>query len=988
MIQFPVDDPLPDTVMPADQRTEPRILFVHRAVPGPAAPDARDRQAFNRVVDLRCLGFDVSVLALEVVPGGGSDLALSSVGVDVLAWTPSPAIWITEHAEDFDLVYCSTILSSVALERALANAAPPLVLDMDVLPSAEKEASREGLATRDTGGLATFVDHQRRREAPLLSAAEAVLCTSAVAVEQISAAGHHAATVVVPATAPLVPVRFRALQREALVHIGHWSSDVASPDEAGLALILDEILPLLGVEASTMRVLSEDAVPRQRRLTQWKLGLLPLDKGLGVFDDARLVLNVRPHGAPTPARIVDLSSRGLPFVATPAAVGSLDLGEVADTLVAGEADQLAKKGRALLDDPSLWHDTSGALQHLAGDNQPAAVRPVLCRALSDAGIALPSSPIELTVAAPTDAEFTPTGGTMAAVDPRIEQLERAMVPAWQWNRDAQVALQQPLGRQEAYRLWAAAYASPTGRQRVDDLEYRPLISILMPTYNTDPKVLGEAIDSVLAQSYPHWELCIADDASGDDDTLRVLHAYREVDSRLRIVIADRNEGIAGASNQALALASGEWVGLLDHDDELKPDALYWVVELLNRCPEYDMVYSDEDKLDAEGELWDPFFKPDWSPDLLLSVNYIAHFTVIRRALMLAVGGFGEDVDGSQDYDLFLKVTELTDRIGHISRPLYSWRVVPGSTASDIEAKPQADTAGKRALRSAIERRGLHASVSSGVTATRYRVRYEIDKRQELSIVIPTRDGVELLQTCIDSVRDSAGGIDHEIVVIDNQSSDPATLAYLDRLDREQWGRVIRYSHEFSFSRQMNLGALCAAGELILILNNDTVVRTADWLEAMMEHAQRPEVGAVGARLVFPDGRAQHEGIVLGMGGPAYNLDTGHYMELGAYVRDCAAVTAACVMMRATAFWAVGGLDERLRVAFNDVDLGMRLSERGFRVVYTPYAELEHDESASRKTLHPADDSAFFAWRWGDPMDVRDPFISPNLEWLNPFYMRF
>lgn len=974
--------------MPPDQPPEPRVLFVHRTVPGPAAPDSRDRQAFNRVVDLRGLGFGVDVLPLELVPGGGSARALSSIGVDVLAWTASPATWITDHAERFDLIYCSTILSSVALERALVEAPPALVLDVDVLPSAEKDASREGLATGDTGGLATFVEHQRRRETPLLSAAAVVLCTSAVAQEQISAVGHDASTVVVPATAPRVPVRFRALQREALVHIGHWSSEIGSPDEAGLAIILDEILPMMDVGPSTLLVLSEDSVPKQRRLTQWKLPLLALDEGLGVFDDARLLLNIRPYGAPTPARIADLSSRGLPFVTTPAAVAGLELGEVADTLVASEADQLAKKGRALLDDPTLWHDTSEALHRLADINQPGAVRPVLSGALSGAGIALPSSPAELTVEAANDAEFTPTGGTMAAVDPRIEKLERAMVPAWQWRRDAQIALQQPLGLQEAYRLWAAAYATPTERQRVDDLDYRPLISILMPTYDTDPKVLGEAIDSVLAQSYPNWELCIADDASGNDDTIRVLRAYSEVDPRLKIVFAEHNRGIAGASNRALALASGEWVGLLDHDDELKTDALYWVVELLNRCPDYDMVYSDEDKLDAKGELWDPFFKPDWSPDLLLSVNYIAHFTVIRRALMLAVGGFGEDVDGSQDYDLFLKVTELTDRIGHISRPLYSWRVVPGSTASDIEAKPAADTAGKRALRCAIERRGLNASVSSGVTATRYRVRYEVDKRQELSIVIPTRDGVDLLRTCIDSVRDNAAGIHYEMVVIDNQSSDPATLAYLDQLDREPWGRVVRYNHEFSFSRQMNLGALCAAGELILILNNDTVVRTADWLEAMMEHAQRPEVGAVGARLVFPDGRAQHEGIVLGMGGPAYNLDTGHYMELGAYVRDCAAVTAACVMMRASVFWAVGGLDERLRIAFNDVDLGIRLNERGFRVVYTPYAELDHDESASRKTLHPADDSAFFAWRWGEPTDVRDPFISPNLEWLNPFYMRF
>jgi O-antigen biosynthesis protein len=537
-----------------------------------------------------------------------------------------------------------------------------------------------------------------------------------------------------------------------------------------------------------------------------------------------------------------------------------------------------------------------------------------------------------------------------------------------------------------YQKWLEAHALTSAglrraRNEAAGLAYRPTVSIVMPVYNSDPVWLRQAIESVRAQLYENWELCVADDGSTRPEVREMLQEYDSADERIAVAYLEKNQGIGAASNAALAMANGEFVGFLDHDDELKPEALFEVVKLLNERTDLDFIYSDEDKLNENGNLVSPFFKPDWSPDLLMTMNYVNHFSVIRKALVDRVGGFRPGYDGSQDYDLVLRVTELTDRVAHIAKPLYSWRMVAGSAAAVPEAKGFAFEAARKALTDALARRGLPGEVSDGLVKSTYRVRYAIQGKPKVSIIIPTRDRLDMLSRCIQSIRKKSSYENYEILVVDNESREPDTLEYLASFQ----GRVVPYPHVFNFASIVNAGARAAEGEMLLFLNNDTEVISPDWIEAMLEHAQRPQVAAVGARLLYPDGRVQHEGIIMGLGGgSAGNVDHGGYFSQGQSVRDCSAVTAACMMARADVFWELGGFDERLRVAFNDVDYCLRARQKGLLVVYTPHAVLYHHESASRGRLHPEEDERFFRERWGKPGQYRDPYYNPNLSKTRPF----
>lgn len=567
-----------------------------------------------------------------------------------------------------------------------------------------------------------------------------------------------------------------------------------------------------------------------------------------------------------------------------------------------------------------------------------------------------------------------------------------LVRVWEWlpalRRPWQPDTPQP-SLDEQYQRWLQAH-TPTERdldqmrQAARRLSYQPLISIIMPVYNPDPTWLREAIESVRAQVYERWELCIADDGSTRPGVREVLEEFAGSDGRIRVTYLERNEGISAASNAALSLARGEFAGFLDHDDELKPEALFEVVKALNEDRALDVLYTDEDKRAPDGRLVEPFFKPDWSPDLLMSVNYIAHFSLLRRSLVEEVGGFRQGYEGSQDYDLILRVTELTDRVAHIAKPLYTWRKVPGSTAASLDAKKFAYRAGKRALQDALRRRGIRGEVREGLHRGYYRVKYEIKGRPKVSIIIPTRDRVEMLRRCIGSIESRSTYRHYEIIVVDNDSRDPETLEYLAGLR----GRVIRYPYEFNYSKIVNLAAREAQGDALLFLNNDTEVISPGWIEAMLEQGQRPEVAAVGARLFYPDGRIQHEGIILGLGGgSAGNVDHAGYFGLGETVHNCSAVTGACMLTRSSVFWELGGFDEGLRVAFNDVDYCLRARQRGYLVVYTPFANLYHYESATRGRLHPQEDERLFRARWGNPGERWDPYYNRNLDLLRPFSLR-
>ena len=579
-------------------------------------------------------------------------------------------------------------------------------------------------------------------------------------------------------------------------------------------------------------------------------------------------------------------------------------------------------------------------------------------------------------------------GTLAAASGAAEAHERRTGLGWVTDRYHGLHAESLVDEDRRYELWRAAHeetpAELAAMARSDQLAWRPTVSLLVPCWRTPPELLDALVDSVRAQAYRHWQLCLVDDASGDDGLTAHLDRLAATDERIVVEHLDEPAGIAGATNAALALATGELVGLVDHDDELHPAALWRVVERWNLEPDLDVAYTDEDKLDEQGRRVEPAFKPDWDPDLLLELNYVNHLTVLRRSLVTDVGGWRPGLDGAQDLDLLLRVTERTDRVGHVARPLYHWRKVAGSTAAVADAKGDAGEAGRRALADALERRGLAGEIGPGVLPTWHHVRWHHDARPTVSIVVPTRDAGDLVRRCLDSVRATT---EHpwELVLVDNASSDPASLAYFDELAAEG-ATIVRYPHEFHFARQVDLGVAAARSPLVLVLNNDTVAETDGWLEELVAQALRPEVGLVGLRLRFPDGVAQHEGIVLGVGGVAWNLNSAGVDEWGRVVRDCSAVTAAAVLARTSVLRAAGGVDQALRVAYNDVDLGLRVSALGWRVVYTPFAELRHAESATRGSLHPMEDEELYIWRWGGERALRDPFWNVNLDLLGARFL--
>jgi GT2 family glycosyltransferase/2-polyprenyl-3-methyl-5-hydroxy-6-metoxy-1,4-benzoquinol methylase len=580
-----------------------------------------------------------------------------------------------------------------------------------------------------------------------------------------------------------------------------------------------------------------------------------------------------------------------------------------------------------------------------------------------------------------------------------------MLRFWRWlprlfTRPTMPPAELPTGPTETlslddqYRLWLHANELTNERRQTlaaqaRELNYRPTISIIVPVFNTEPRWLEQAIESVRRQIYDKWELCLADDGSSRRDTRQVLRRYRRRgllrryllrDPRVKVVFLKGNRGIAKASNEALRLATGGFVGLLDHDDELKPDALLEVVKLLNANRELDYIYTDEDKKDEDEQLVEPFFKPDWSPDLLECINYVTHFSVYRREVLDAVGAFREGYEGSQDYDLVLRVSEITDKIAHIPKPLYTWRKIPGSAAGSVEAKPFAYEAAKRALKDSLSRRGSLGRVVDGSFRGSYRVRYAIVGTPRVEIIIPTRDRVDLLQPCIESIVEHSTYGNYEISVVDNQSRDQKTLKYLDSFG----GRVLRFPNEFNFSKIVNLAGMESTADFLLFLNNDTKVISPEWIEAMLEHAQRQQVAAVGAKLLFTNGRPQHEGIIVGpFRGLAINAKGIRYFGLEKCVRNCSAVTAASMMTRREVFWELGGFEERLGVAYNDVDFCLRAREKGYLIVYTPHAQLYHQESKTRGSLHPKEDEQFFRQRWDEPEQYQDPYWNPNLDPTKP-----
>jgi glycosyltransferase involved in cell wall biosynthesis len=556
----------------------------------------------------------------------------------------------------------------------------------------------------------------------------------------------------------------------------------------------------------------------------------------------------------------------------------------------------------------------------------------------------------------------------------------------------------------AYERWMDLYGDTIDVDR--SIKSPRLISVLLPTFNTPEVWLRRCLDSVLAQSYPHWELCIADDASTQPQVRHVLEAYAARDDRIRVTWRDRNGHISAASNSALAMARGDHIALLDHDDELHPQALALMAAALQRHPQWRMAYSDEDKLDTEGRRYDPYFKPDWNPDLFFGQNCISHLGVYERALVNAVGGFREGLEGSQDWDLALRCIERLrpDQIGHVPHVLYHWRAVQGSTAQGVDQKSYAHDAGLRAVREHFDRLGRADTVVMEIEGRlgMFRVRHPLPSILPLiSIVIPTRDQVRLLRQCIESILSRTSYANYEIVIVDNQSIEDATLNYFDELAAEPRVRVLPHDQPFNYSQINNAAIRQCRGELVCLLNNDIEIITADWLEEMASQALRPHVGAVGAMLYYPGGTIQHAGVITGVHGvaahPYSGMPKGYpgQMSRTLLTQSLSAVTAACLVVRRAVYLEVGGLDETLAVAFNDVDFCLRLRACGYTNIWTPFAELYHHESASRGHEDTPEKTARFRReveqmkrRWGNVLE-HDPAYNPNLTLAGePFTLAF
>lgn len=492
--------------------------------------------------------------------------------------------------------------------------------------------------------------------------------------------------------------------------------------------------------------------------------------------------------------------------------------------------------------------------------------------------------------------------------------------------------------------------------KTEPLNYTPLISIITPVYNTDINYLKEMIISVLAQTYSNWELCISDDASTNIEVLKLLESYASKYDNIHVVFRKTNGHISEASNSALAVANGEYVAFLDHDDTLAPHALYEMVNKINNNQNLKLIYSDEDKIDKNGNRYNPHFKSGWNPDMFFSQNYICHLVMIKKEIVDRIGAFRKGYEGSQDYDLLLRsLKHIKDNeIDRVEKILYHWRAIEGSTAYGTSEKVYAHDAGIRALRDYFSKIDPLIKVESGKLSTTYKVAYPLKEKPLVSLLIPTRDSYAILDKCIESILEKTVYSNYEIIILDNETTCKKTLKYFDKIKRYENIRIVKYPYPFNYSAINNFGVKHAKGEVIGLINNDIEIINEEWLNEMVQHALRPEIGAVGAKLYYTKETIQHAGVILGIGGVAghshkyFPRDADGYFSRLKIIQNYSAVTGACLLVKKSLYEEVGGLDEEnLKVAFNDVDFCLKLLEKGYRNLWTPYAEAYHNESISR-----------------------------------------
>ena len=532
---------------------------------------------------------------------------------------------------------------------------------------------------------------------------------------------------------------------------------------------------------------------------------------------------------------------------------------------------------------------------------------------------------------------------------------------------------------------------------LEKFSYQPFISIIIPTYNVSRKLLSECLDSILNQSYQNFEICIADDCSSNKETIDTLKEYAKRHKNIRVVYRKKNGHISEATNSAIEIAKGEFIGLVDNYDVLDENALYYMVKELNKNRDLDLIYSDEDKLGFDGKRCFPHFKPDFSIDTLLSSNYICHFTVIRKSVMDDIGGFRSEYNGAQDYDLFLRVVEKTNKIGHISKVLYHWRMTEGSTSSAGEHKNYAYIAGKNALDDYFKRNHIPAKVHLIGQPQMYRVEYLYDKEPFVSIIIPTKDKAKILDTCLQSIYNKTNYKNYEVIVIDNNSCEEETFSLLKSYQEEHDNfKYFTYQCSFNYSYLNNEAVKKACGDYVVLLNNDTEVISGNWLHDMVGYAMQEHIGCVGVKLLYPNRTVQHAGVVIGVGGIAMhaNVSTGEdnfgYFGRLVSVYDWSCVTAACFMIKKSKYLEVNGLDENLKVAYNDVDFCLKLLDANYHHVVLPNVKLFHYESLSRGNDMREDqikrfkeETDYMCDKWKNKL-LRDKYYNDNFSYRYAF----
>ena len=546
-----------------------------------------------------------------------------------------------------------------------------------------------------------------------------------------------------------------------------------------------------------------------------------------------------------------------------------------------------------------------------------------------------------------------------------------------------------------YGPWYEAYKPDEAvleKQRKHKFADTPLISIAVPAYKTPGVFLRQMLQSVQEQTYTNWELCIANGSPEDKEMGQILEEFSRKDPRIRYKNLHENLGIADNTNEAFSMAKGEFVGLLDHDDLLSPNALYEVVKAVNKDVRVDVVYTDEDKVTTDlTEHFQPHLKPDFSLDLLRSNNYICHFFLVRREILEKTGGFKKEFDGAQDHDFIFRCVEQAREIAHIPEILYHWRTHKASTADNPASKMYAFDAGKRAIEAHLARMEVKGIVSHTKDLGFFRVKYPVQGEPLVSVIIPNKDEEPTLRACIESIRKNTTYKNYEIIIIENNSTSKEIFQYYKELSMEENVRIFNWKKEFNYSAINNYGARKAKGDYLLFLNNDVTVITPDWMEEMLGVCQRKEVGVVGVKLLYPDNTIQHAGCVIGIGGIAGHMfvdmpaERTGYLHKASILQDMSAVTAACMMMKREAFEKAGGFTETLAVAFNDVDLCLKVRKEGYLIVYDPYAQLYHMESKTRgeedseeKLRRFQTEIEYMRCHWLDILKNGDPYYNKNL----------